>query len=116
MEGIKWLKSLPYVDENRIGVHGWSFGGFMTTNMMLNNPETFKTGVAGGPVIDWKYYEIMYGERYMGSPKENAQGYKNSNLNRSLATQLIFFKKLYSIRYISRLLCISGTLPQCIGS
>jgi len=54
----------------------------MTTNMMLNNPETFKTGVAGGPVIDWKYYEIMYGERYMGSPKENAQGYKNSNLNR----------------------------------
>ena len=82
MEGIKWLKSLPYVDENRIGVHGWSFGGFMTTNMMLNNPETFKTGVAGGPVIDWKYYEIMYGERYMGSPKENAQGYKNSNLNR----------------------------------
>ena len=82
MEGIKWLKSLPYVDENRIGVHGWSFGGVMTTNMMLNNPETFKTGVAGGPVIDWKYYEIMYGERYMGSPKENAQGYKNSNLNR----------------------------------
>lgn len=82
MEGVKWLKSLPYVDENRIGVHGWSFGGFMTTNMMLNEPEIFKTGVAGGPVIDWKYYEIMYGERYMGSPKDNAEGYDNSNLNR----------------------------------
>ncbi len=82
MEGVKWLKSLPYVDENRIGVHGWSFGGFMTTNMMLNRPETFKVGVAGGPVIDWKYYEIMYGERYMGSPKDNPKGYANSNMNR----------------------------------
>lgn len=82
MKGIEWLKSLPYVDKDRIGVHGWSFGGFMTTNMMLNEPDIFKAGVAGGPVIDWKYYEIMYGERYMGSPKDNAGGYDNSNLNR----------------------------------
>ncbi|NDV78728.1 S9 family peptidase [Dysgonomonas sp. 511] len=80
MEGIKYLKSLPYVDAGRIGVHGWSFGGFMTLNLMLRFPDTFKVGVAGGPVTDWKYYEVMYGERYMDSPQENPEGYKETNM------------------------------------
>lgn len=80
MKGIEYLKSLPYVDADRIGVHGWSFGGFMTINLMLRHPEIFRVGVAGGPVTDWKYYEIMYGERYMDSPQENPQGYKETNM------------------------------------
>ena len=79
-KGVEYLKSLPYVDAERIGVHGWSFGGFMTTNMMLTCPETFKVGVAGGPVIDWKYYEVMYGERYMDTPQQNPEGYEKCNL------------------------------------
>ena len=81
MQCIAFLKSLPYVDADRIGVCGWSFGGFMTTNLMLTYPDTYKVGVAGGPVIDWKYYEVMYGERYMGHPKDNKEGYEASNLN-----------------------------------
>lgn len=80
MSGVEYLKSLPYVDADRIGVHGWSFGGFMTLNLMLRHPETFKVGVAGGPVTDWQYYEIMYGERYMDSPKENPEGYANTSM------------------------------------
>ena len=81
MQGVAYLCSLPYVDSERIGVHGWSYGGFMTTNLMLRHPETFKVGVAGGPVIDWKYYEVMYGERYMDSPQENPEGYEKTNMN-----------------------------------
>lgn len=81
MQGVKYLESLPYVDAKRMGVHGWSFGGFMTTNLMLTYPDVFKVGVAGGPVIDWKYYEVMYGERYMDTPQANPEGYKESNLN-----------------------------------
>lgn len=80
MEGVKFLKSLPYVDANRLGVHGWSFGGFMTTNLMCSYSDVFKVGVAGGPVIDWKFYEVMYGERYMDTPQENPEGYESSNL------------------------------------
>ena len=80
LEGVKFLKSLPYVDADRIGVHGWSFGGFMTTNLMCSYPDVFKVGVAGGPVIDWKYYEVMYGERYMDTPQENPEGYASSSL------------------------------------
>ena len=80
MEGVKFLKSLPYVDENRMGVEGWSFGGFMTITMKLAHPEVFKVGCAGGPVIDWKWYEIMYGERYMDMPQENPEGYENNCL------------------------------------
>jgi dipeptidyl-peptidase-4 len=80
MKGIDYLKSLPFVDQDRIGVHGWSYGGFMTTSLMTTFPETFKVGVAGGPVIDWKYYEIMYGERYMDAPQENPEGYENASL------------------------------------
>ena len=75
MKGVEFLKSLPYVDADRIGVHGWSFGGFMTTNLMLTYPDVFKVGVAGGPVIDWSNYEIMYGERYMDRPQDNPEGY-----------------------------------------
>lgn len=80
MEGVKFLQSLPYVDKDRMGVEGWSFGGFMTITMKLAHPEIFKVGCAGGPVIDWKWYEIMYGERYMDTPQENPEGYANNCL------------------------------------
>ena len=78
--GVDYLKSLPFVDSDRLGVHGWSFGGYMTISLMTNYPEVFKVGVAGGPVIDWKYYEVMYGERYMGTPENNPEGYKQTSL------------------------------------
>lgn len=78
--GINYLKTLSYVDTTRMGIHGWSFGGFMTTSLMTRHPGIFKVAVAGGPVIDWSYYEIMYTERYMDAPQQNAEGYKNSNL------------------------------------
>ena len=80
MEGIKLLKSLPYVDADRIGVHGWSYGGFMTISLLTNQPDVFKVAVAGGPVIDWKWYEVMYGERYMDTPQENPEGYAKTSL------------------------------------
>jgi dipeptidyl-peptidase-4 len=80
LKGVEYLKSLSYVDASRIGVHGWSFGGFMTTSLMTRSPDVFKVGVAGGPVIDWTYYEIMYTERYMDSPQENKEGYDKNNL------------------------------------
>ena len=79
IKGVDYLKSLPYVDGNRLAVHGWSFGGFMTTSLMLRKPGTFKVGVAGGPVTDWKYYEVMYGERYMDTPAENQAGFDESS-------------------------------------
>ena len=87
VKGVEFLKSLPYVDANRIGVHGWSFGGHMTTSLMLRYPEIYKVGVAGGPVIDWAFYEVMYGERYMNTPQANPDGYKETNL-RNLAGNL----------------------------
>ena len=80
MKGVDFLKSLPYVDMDRLGVHGWSFGGFMTISLMLNYPDVFKVGVAGGPVIDWKWYEVMYGERYMDTPQQNPEGYEKTSL------------------------------------
>ena len=84
MKGVEYLKTLPYVDASRLGVHGWSFGGFMTISLMTNYPDVFKVGVAGGPVIDWKWYEVMYGERYMDTPQTNPEGYeKTSLLNRA---------------------------------
>ena len=76
MQGVEYLKTLPYVDADRLGVHGWSFGGFMTTSLMTTYPDVFKVGVAGGPVIDWKWYEVMYGERYMDTPEQNPEGYE----------------------------------------
>ena len=80
MCGVDFLKSLPYVDADRLGVHGWSFGGFMTISLMTNYPDVFKVGVAGGPVIDWKWYEVMYGERYMDTPQDNPEGYAQTSL------------------------------------
>lgn len=80
MVGVEYLKSLPYANTDKMAVHGWSYGGFMTTSMMLKYPDVFKVGVAGGPVTDWKYYEVMYGERYMDQPDENPEGYKETRL------------------------------------
>jgi dipeptidyl-peptidase-4 len=80
LKGVDYLKSLPYVDNKRMGVHGWSFGGFMTTSLMLRHPGIFKAAVAGGPVIDWRMYEVMYTERYMDTPQENPEGYEEANL------------------------------------
>ena len=71
MKGVEYLKSLPYVDGDKIGVHGWSFGGFMTISLMTNYPDVFKVGVAGGPVIDWQWYEVMYDEHYMATTQTN---------------------------------------------
>ena len=103
VEGAKMLQSLPYVDASKIGVHGWSYGGFMTTNLMLTYPEIFKVGVAGGPVIDWKYYEVMYGERYMDTPQSNPEGYKGSDLK----------QKAGNLK--GRLLIIHGGMdPTCV--
>ena len=87
VKGAEYLISLPFVDSNRIGIHGWSYGGHMTTALMLRYPEIFKVGVAGGPVIDWKYYEIMYGERYMDTPQTNPEGYEETDL-KNLAENL----------------------------
>ena len=78
--GVKYLKSLSYVDTSRLAVHGWSFGGFMTSSLMLRKPGVFQVGVAGGPVTDWKYYEVMYGERYMDTPEQNPEGYEEASL------------------------------------
>jgi len=80
MQAYDFLSAQDYIDANRIGVFGWSFGGFMTTSLMTHYPEAFKVGVAGGPVIDWSNYEVMYGERYMDMPQENPEGYEKTNL------------------------------------
>ena len=101
-EGNKYLRSLPYVDTARMGIHGWSYGGFMTTTMMLKSPGTYKVAVAGGPVIDWKYYEIMYTERYMDTPQENPDGFDHANL-------LNYVKNLRG-----KLLVIHGTVDPVV--
>ena len=80
MKGVEFLRTLPFVDTDKIGVHGWSYGGYMTISLMTNYPDVFKVGVAGGPVIDWKWYEVMYGERYMGTPQTNPEGYAKCSL------------------------------------
>jgi dipeptidyl-peptidase-4 len=80
LTGVNWLKKQKWVDADRMGIHGWSYGGFMTTSMMSRHPGVFKAGVAGGPVIDWTLYEIMYTERYMDTPEENPEGYAQTNL------------------------------------
>ncbi|HNQ13403.1 MAG TPA: DPP IV N-terminal domain-containing protein [Bacteroidia bacterium] len=80
MDGVNYLKSLPYIDANRMGIFGWSYGGFMSIGMMTRNPGVFKVAVAGGPVIDWSLYEVMYTERYMDTPEQNPDGYEKSNL------------------------------------
>ncbi len=80
LHGVDYLKTLPYVDPERLAVHGWSFGGFMTSSLLTTYPELFKVGVAGGPVTDWKWYEVMYGERYMDTQKQNPKGFKESSV------------------------------------
>jgi dipeptidyl-peptidase-4 len=80
MKGVDFLKTKSFVDADKIGVYGWSFGGFMTTSLMLDHADVFKVGVAGGPVCDWKYYEVMYGERYMDMPQENPEGYDKTSV------------------------------------
>ena len=80
MRGIEFLSTLPFTDMKRVGVFGWSFGGFMTLSLLTNYPDVFKCGVAGGPVTDWKWYEVMYGERYMGTPQNNPEGYALTSL------------------------------------
>lgn len=81
LEGIdKLLDRIPAIDRNRIGVHGWSYGGFMALNLATARPDMFKVTVAGGPVIDWKWYEVMYGERYMDTPETNPEGFASTSL------------------------------------
>ncbi|WP_242922505.1 S9 family peptidase [Pontibacter liquoris] len=102
LKGVEYLKSLPYVDADRLGIHGWSFGGFMTTSLMTRTPGVFKVGVAGGPVIDWRLYEIMYTERYMDTPQQNPEGYDKANL-------LNYVKDLKG-----KLLLIHGTVDDVV--
>ena len=102
MQGIEYLRSLPYVDQERIGIHGWSFGGFMTINMMENHNDVFRCGVAGGPVCDWSLYEVMYGERYMDRPEQNPEGYDLCNVS----------KRTCNIR--GRLLVIHGDIDPVV--
>ncbi|MBP6456672.1 MAG: DPP IV N-terminal domain-containing protein, partial [Chitinophagaceae bacterium] len=97
MLGVNYLKSLKFIDSTRMGIHGWSFGGFMTTSFMLRKPDVFKCGVAGGPVMDWKMYEIMYTERYMDSPEQNPKGYAEN----------VLFDKIKNLK--GKLLLIHGT-------
>ena len=102
MKGVEFLKAQPFIDGNRIGVYGWSYGGFMATNLILTYPEVFKVGTAGGPVIDWSNYEIMYGERYMDMPQDNPEGYANANL------------KLKAGNLQGRLLMIHGAIDPVV--
>lgn len=80
MCGVEYLKTLPYVDANRIGLDGWSYGGFMTLSLITEHPEAFKAASCGGPVVNWAWYEVMYGERYMDTPQENPDGYEHANI------------------------------------
>jgi dipeptidyl-peptidase-4 len=84
MSGVEFLKKIPYADQNNMGLFGWSYGGFMTIDFMLNHPGVFKTAVAGGPVTNWKFYEIMYTERYMDRPQENPEGYDKTDLTKQI--------------------------------
>jgi dipeptidyl-peptidase-4 len=84
MTGVNWLRSHSWVDKDNMGLFGWSFGGFNTVDFMLTHPDVFKVAVAGGPVIDWSYYEVMYTERYMDTPQENPEGYAATNLTNKI--------------------------------
>jgi dipeptidyl-peptidase-4 len=84
MSCLDYLAGQRYVDKNRMGLFGWSYGGFMNVDFMLTHPGTFKVAVAGGPVTDWRYYEIMYGERYMDTPQENPEGYAATDLTKKI--------------------------------
>jgi dipeptidyl-peptidase 4 len=120
IRGVEYLKSLRFVDANRMGIHGWSFGGFMTTSMMLRYPDFFKVGVAGGPVMDWSMYEIMYTERYMNTPQDNPKGYEESNLltkTKNLKGKLLLIHGAdddvvvwqHSINFVKK--CVDNNIP-----
>jgi dipeptidyl-peptidase-4 len=79
LEGIQYLVSQGFVDPARIGIYGWSYGGYMTLYSLLNAPGTFRAGIAGAPVTNWQNYDTIYTERYMGLPSENADGYVASS-------------------------------------
>ncbi len=79
VEGVRHLVSMGFVDESRLGVYGWSYGGYMTLYALVNAPELFRAGVAGAPVTDWRHYDTIYTERYMGLPSENAEAYRRSS-------------------------------------
>ena len=85
MAGIDYLKSLKYTDYNNMGLFGWSYGGFMTIDFMLTHPGIFRAAVAGGPVTNWRFYEIMYTERYMDKPQENPDGYDATDLSKRIS-------------------------------
>lgn len=94
MCGVEYLKQQPWIDTTRIGLDGWSFGGFMVTSLVTTHPDVFASATCGGPVIDWKWYEIMYGERYMDTPEENPEGYAQSSVIpkvKNLKTNLLIF-------------------------
>lgn len=79
--GVDWLKSQPYVDGDKVGIQGWSYGGYMTLMTILQAPEdTFAAAVAGAPVTDWALYDTFYTERYMDTPQDNAEGYEKSSV------------------------------------
>jgi dipeptidyl-peptidase-4 len=120
LAGVEWLRKQKFVDDSRLAIHGWSFGGFMTTSLMMRQPGVFKCGVAGGPVLDWTLYEVMYTERYMDTPTENPDGYKNNNLNnyvKNLAGPLLMIHgtddDVVVMQHNMRLLksCISNNVP-----
>jgi dipeptidyl-peptidase 4 len=79
LAGVKWLSKQPYIDSMRVGIWGWSFGGYMTCEAMLRGGDVFKAGFAGAPVTDWRRYDTIYTERYMGTPQENAEGYRDAS-------------------------------------
>ena len=120
IKGYNYLKSLTYVDSSRIALHGWSYGGFMTTNLLLNYPDLFTCGVAGGPVTDWSLYEVMYTERYMQTPNKNKDGYASTNLLNqvnNLNSNLLMIHGLiddvvvvqHSLKFIEK--CIENNIP-----
>ena len=120
IKGYNYLKSLTYVDSSRIALHGWSYGGFMTTNLLLNYPDLFTCGVAGGPVTDWSLYEVMYTERYMQTPNKNKDGYVSTNLLNqvnNLNSNLLMIHGLiddvvvvqHSLKFIEK--CIENNIP-----
>lgn len=120
IKGYNYLQSLKYVDVDRIALHGWSYGGFMTTNLLLSYPDLFTCGVAGGPVTDWSLYEVMYTERYMETPFQNPDGYDNTNLNKkveSLSSDLLMIHGLiddivvvqHSLNFLEK--CIDANIP-----
>ncbi len=78
-DGGEWLKMQPYVDAERIGIHGWSYGGHMTLHAMFEAPDIYKVGFAGGPVTDWHFYDTIYTERYMGLLPEHEESYQESS-------------------------------------